>query len=71
MDKIEIVHWREREQRMGSWSQNQLVIDCNLEPEHRNFEIVIVLRDGDNPEDLYKSIEFVINAGNNAVENPD
>lgn len=69
MQKLEIVHWREREQRLGSWSQNQLVIDCNLEPDGRAIEIVLVLRDGDNVEDLARSIEFVINAGNAAIEN--
>lgn len=69
MFKLKIKDWRVREVRMGRFAQNQLVIDCELEPNERQVQIVSVVLSDEEAEDVYNDIVHVVNAGNGAIEN--
>lgn len=69
MFKLKIIDYRRRENRVGKESQYELVIDCELEPNARKVQIVTVVRGNDEMQDAYQDIAYVINAGNNAIEN--
>lgn len=71
MFQLKIIDYRRRENRIGKESQYELVIDCELEPTGRKVQIVTVVTGNAELLDVYTDICYVINAGNNAVENPD
>lgn len=71
MFKLNIKDWRIRENRIGKESQYELVVDCELEPTNRSVQISTVVTGDDEALDIYTDICYVINAGNNAVENPE
>jgi len=70
MFKLNIKDWRVRETRLGSLSQYELVVDCELEPNGRTVLITSVVRSDEEAHDVYADICYVVNAGNNAIENP-
>lgn len=71
MFRLKIIDHRRRETRWGKESQYELVIDCELEPTNRKVQIVTIVTGWEELEDIYKDIEYIVNAGNSAVENPD
>jgi len=69
MFQLKIIDWRVRENRMGSFSQYEVVLDCELGEEKRTVQISSVVLNNDEAEDVYKDIAYVVNAGNSAIEN--
>ena len=69
MFQLKIIDWRIRENRMGSFSQYEVVLDCELGEEKRKVSISSVVLNDEEAEDVYKDIAYVVNAGNSAIEN--
>lgn len=70
MFRLKIKDWRIRENRLGSFSQYELVIDCQLEGSEKDVQISAVVRSDEEAKDIYEDIAYVVNAGNATVENP-